>query len=198
KPGKTPTLTFEQKQTDAAMTYALNSTPPGAGRQLSKGEVKTTSGKQYIGLLTQYQAILDAAREPQLAMIAASQPDATTRDVLKEVLQVPSAKKFFNDTASDQAKKRGEMSAREFEAFEVGRRYASTDWLSDLQQMDGDNLIRELIRVQSLGNWLLLGLKQEQQKANILAGQQLAIQATEHFRPLLAGKMEQVKAGTVR
>ncbi|MBA8470024.1 conjugal transfer protein TraW [Escherichia coli] len=198
KPGKTPTLTFEQKQTDAAMTYALNSTPPGAGRQLSKGEVKTTSGKQYIGLLTQYQAILDAAREPQLAMIAASQPDATTRDVLKEVLQVPSAKKFFNDTASDQAKKRGEMSAREFEAFEVGRRYASTDWLSDLQQMDGDNLIRELIRVQSLGNWLLLGLKQEQQKANILAGQQLAILATEHFRPQLAGKMEQVKAGTVR
>ncbi|EOC4609581.1 conjugal transfer protein, partial [Escherichia coli] len=70
--------------------------------------------------------------------------------------------------------------------------------LSDLQQMDGDNLIRELIRVQSLGNWLLLGLKQEQQKANILAGQQLAIQATEHFRPQLAGKMEQVKAGTVR
>ncbi|ENQ2579009.1 conjugal transfer protein, partial [Escherichia coli] len=51
---------------------------------------------------------------------------------------------------------------------------------------------------QSLGNWLLLGLKQEQQKANILAGQQLAIQATEHFRPQLAGKMEQVKAGTVR
>ncbi|MFO6428299.1 conjugal transfer protein TraW [Escherichia coli] len=70
-------------------------------------------------------------------MIAASQPDATTRDVLKKMLQVPSAKKFFNDTASDQAKKRGEMSAREFEAFEVGRRYASTDWLSDLQQMDG-------------------------------------------------------------
>lgn len=43
-------------------------------------------------------------------MIAASQPDATTRDVLKEVLQVPSAKKFFNDTASDQAKNAGNVS----------------------------------------------------------------------------------------
>lgn len=84
------------------------------------------------------------------------------------------------------------MSQRE---FEVGRRYANTAYLADLQQMEGDKLVSEQTRVQNLGNWLALGIKHEQEKSNILIGQQLALMATEHYRPQLAGKMEQVKAG---
>ncbi|WP_387691532.1 conjugal transfer protein TraW [Photorhabdus sp. RM71S] len=198
KPGKTPDLTFTQMQTDAAMAYALNTTAPIAGRQLGKGEVKTASGKQYAGLMTQYQGIMDAAREPQLAMIAASAPNAATKDALSNALKVPSAKSYFDQTASQQARRSGEMAQREFEAFETGRRYANTDYLSDLQQMEGDNLIREQIRVQSLANWLALGLKREQEKTNILLGQQLALLATQNYRPLLTSKMEQVKAGVAR
>ncbi|EAS3780363.1 conjugal transfer protein [Salmonella enterica] len=198
KPGKTPDLTFSQTQIDAAVAYTLNTTAPAAGRQPGKDEVKTASGKQYAGLMTQYEGIMDAAREPQMAMIAASSPNAATRDALKDALKVPSAQRYFDDTASQQAKSSGELSQREFESFEVGRRYASTAYLSDLQQMEGDNLIRELIRVQSLGNWLALGIKREQEKNNILTGQLLALRATEHYRPQLAAKMEQVKAGTAR
>lgn len=198
KVGKTPDLTFTQTQIDAAVAYTLNTTAPSAGRQLGKGEVKTASGKQYAGLMTQYEGIMDAAREPQMAMIAASSPNAATKDALKDALKVPSAQSYFNDTASQQAQSSGQMSQREFESFEVGRRYANTAYLADLQQMEGDNLVREQIRVQNLGNWLALGIKHEQEKSNILVGQQLALMATEHYRPQLAGKMEQVKAGAAR
>ncbi|EAQ9807623.1 conjugal transfer protein [Salmonella enterica] len=198
KPGKTPDLTFSQTQTDAAVAYTLNTTAPASGRQLGKGEVKTASGKEYAGLMTQYEGIMDAAREPQMAMIAASAPNKATKDALKDALKVSSAQRYFDDTASQQARSSGEMSQREFESFEVGRRYANTAYLSDLQQMEGDNLIRELIRVQNLGNWLALGIKREQEKSNILIGQQLALMATEHYRPQLAAKMEQVKAGVAR
>ncbi|EHW1391900.1 conjugal transfer protein TraW, partial [Salmonella enterica] len=76
--------------------------------------------------------------------------------------------------------------------------YANTAYLSDLQQMEGDNLIREQIRVQNLGNWLALASKRELEKNNILTGQVLALLATEHYRPQLAAKMEQVKAGNAR
>ncbi|EFO5308549.1 conjugal transfer protein TraW [Salmonella enterica] len=198
KSGKTPDLTFTQTQIDAAVAYTLNTTAPSAGRQLGKGEVKTASGKQYAGLMTQYEGLMDAAREPQMAMIAASTPNKATKDALKDALKVPSAQSYFDDTASQQARSSGEMSQREFESFEVGRRYANTAYLADLQQMEGDNLIREQIRVQNLGNWLALASKREMEKNNILTGQVLALMATEHYRPQLAAKMEQVKAGAAR
>ncbi|MDA4230760.1 conjugal transfer protein TraW, partial [Escherichia coli] len=76
-----------------------------------------------------------------------------------------------------------QMSAREFESFEVGRRYANTDYQEDLQAMDGDNLMRELIRVQSLSNYLQLGIKNQLRESNIIAGQQLALAADREYRP---------------
>lgn len=198
KEGKAPDLTFTQAQTDAAMAYVLNSAPSAAGKQLGKGEVSTTSGHQYTGLLTQYNAVNDAAREPMLAMIAASQPNVATKDAMKDTLQIPSAAAYFNRTASDEARRTGTLSEREFDAFEVGRRYANTDYQADLQAMSGDNLTRELIRVQSLQNWLLLGLKQQQQKTNILLGQQLSLTATQTYRPQLQAKLREVSAGDAR
>lgn len=92
-------------------------------------------------------------------MVAASQPLDATRDALTEARQAPSAESYYQQTASAQAKQTGEMSEREFEAFEVGRRYANTAWNTDLQAMSGDNLTREVARQQSLGNWLALGIK---------------------------------------
>lgn len=52
--------------------------------------------------------------------------------------------------------------------------------------------------MQNLGNWLALASKRELEKNNILTGQVLALLATEHYRPQLAAKMEQVKAGNAR
>jgi len=198
KPGKAPDLTFNQQQTDAAVAYALNSSTRAAGRQLGKGEVKSATGQQYTGLMTRYNAINDAGREPMLSMIAQSQPQEATRAALKEALNTPSAKAYYDETASPQARKTGLMSAREFEQFEVGRRYANTAYLTDLQAMSGDNLTRESVRVQSLQNWLLLGIKQQLQKTALLQGQQLSLSATEAYRPQLQAKLREVSAGVTR
>ncbi|WP_202305922.1 conjugal transfer protein TraW [Dryocola clanedunensis] len=198
KPGKAPDLTFNQQQTDAAVAYALNSSARAAGRQLGKGEVKSATGQQYTGLMTRYNAINDAGREPMLSMIAQSQPQEATRAALKEALNTPSAKAYYDETASPQARKTGLMSAREFEQFEVGRRYANTAYLTDLQAMSGDNLTREFVRVQSLQNWLLLGIKQQLQKTALLQGQQLSLSATEAYRPQLQAKLREVSAGVTR
>ncbi|MBM5552790.1 conjugal transfer protein, partial [Klebsiella quasipneumoniae] len=88
----------------------------------------------------QYKAIQSAAQQPQLSMIADSKPNSSTTTALKEALENASARSYFDDTASDLAKSNYQMSAREFESFEVGRRYANTDYQEDLQAMDGDNL----------------------------------------------------------
>lgn len=194
-PGKSPELTFTQAQTDAAMAYVSNSSRHDAGRSPGKGEIQTATGQEYQGLLTQYKAIQSASVQPQLDMVAASQPLDATRDALTEARQAPSAESYYQQTASAQAKQTGEMSEREFEAFEVGRRYANTAWNTDLQQMSGDNLTREVARQQSLGNWLALGIKNELRQQNIIAGQQLALAAKADYAPQLQALSSQMSAG---
>lgn len=196
--GKAPDLTFSQDQTDAAMQYMKNSSLRVVSKQLQKGEVKTDSGKQYVGLMAQYDALQSAAEQPQLENIANSQPNDATKDVLAEDLQTPSAKAYYDDTASAEAKRTGKMSQREFEAFEVGRRYASTDYLTDLGELQGDNLLRESIKIQNLQNWLILGLKQQIQEQSIILGQQLSLRAADTYGPQLQDKLQQVTAGAMR
>lgn len=148
--------------------------------------------------MTEHDAIQSAAEQPQLAMVAASQPNEATKDVLAETLQTPSSKAWYDQNVSAEAKRTGTMSLREFESFEVNRRYANTDYLTDLQEMDGDNLMRESIRVQSLQNALLLGIKQQLQENAILSGQQLSLSSAQYYEPRLAQKLQQAAAGATR
>jgi hypothetical protein len=195
QPGKDAELTFTQAQTDAAMGYVSNSAKLDAGRTPGKGEIQTATGQEYQGLLTQYKAMQSAAMQPQLEMVAASQPQEATRDAITEARQAPSAESYYQQTASSQAKATGTMSEREFESFEVGRRYANTAWVTDLQGMDGDNLTREMARQQSLANWLAYGIKNELRQANIIAGQQLALAAKAEYAPQLQALSSQLSAG---
>ena len=196
--GKTPDLTFSQDQTDAAMMYLKNTTGLDVSKQLTKGEVKSETGRQYVGMMAQYQAMQSAARQPELELIAGSTANAATKDALTETLSTPSAKSYYDATASAEAKRTGEMSQREYEAFEVGRRYANTDYLTDLQAMQGDNLTRESIRIQNLQNWLLLGIRQQLQEQAVISGQQLALASAAWYGPRLQQKLQQVNAGTTR
>ncbi len=193
--GKPPDLTFNQDQIDAAMAYMKNSARHDVGRTPSKGEIQSATGRQYQGLMTQHKAILSAASQPQLDLIAASQANPSTQQALSEALKSPSAAKFFASTASAEAQRTGQMSEREFESFEVGRRYANTEYETDLQQMSGDNLMRELVRVQSLGNWLQLGNKNEQRQANVIAGQQLALAADAKYANQMQELSSQMSTG---
>lgn len=181
--GKAPDLTFTQDQVDASMAYMKNSARHDGGRTPGKGEIQSATGREYQGLMTQFKAIQSAAIQPQLDIIASSQANPATREALAETMKSPSAAQYFTATASAEAQRTMVMSEREFESFEVGRRYANTAYETDLQQMSGDNLTRELIRIQGLGNWLQLGIKNEQRKANIIAGQQLALAADAKYVP---------------
>ncbi|MDY8671959.1 conjugal transfer protein TraW [Escherichia coli] len=133
---------------------------------------------------------------PQEKVLAERQPIDETKALIAEALQSKSAKSYFDATASDVVKQTGKMSKADFLQFEVGRRYANTEYQSDLQGMDTDNLAREQIRVASLTNWLLLDLRNEIQAGNIIAGQQLASQVRNEYEPLLNGQYQAIGART--
>lgn len=192
---KNPDLTFTPEQIDAAMAYAKNTAGLTAGRDLKKGEIETTSGRLYHGYLTQYKSIQNAGITPQLEIISSSIPNDSTIEALAESLQTKSAIEYFNNNASDYAKQNKIMSEREYETFEVGRRHSNIEYLADLQEMQGDNLLREQIRVTNLNNFLLLKQKESIQQTNILMGQLLVLSAEENFRPKLEALLRKVSSG---
>ena len=194
--GKNPDLTFTQEQTDAARMYVQNTVRRSIGPQLRKAEADTMAGTQYIGLMNQYNAIQSAAADPQEQRIADSQPNPITKALLKDALMAASANAYFSLVASVQAKSTGTMSSREFESFEVGRRYANLAYQTDLQSMSGDNLAREQIRVMALSNWLLLALKNEVQKGNMINGMILSSAARQEFEVILAQKYRSIPGHT--
>lgn len=194
KDDKAPDLTFSQDQTDAALMYIKNSIRRSVAPQLSKQLASTPLGIEYVGLMNQFNSILSAAAAPQEQSVADRQPVEATKQLLKEALVSPSAKSFYNETASAEAKSKGEMSYAEFEQFETGRRYANVDYQSDLQAMTSENLQREQIRVMALNNWLLLELKRDIETGNIIAGEHLASTTRDEFGPILQQKLHAVKA----
>ncbi|EEO1611052.1 TPA: conjugal transfer protein TraW [Escherichia coli] len=198
KTGKTPDLTFSQDQIDAAQAYLKNTARPSAGRTLKKGDAVTTTGMAYTGLQNEFNAILDAAAEPQQSLIADSTPNSATTAAVNEAINgSDSAKSYYEATVSDTARTSG-MSNREFEAFEVGRRYANTDYQTDLQQMDGDNLTREQIRISSLIAWELHDIKEQIRKNNILTGQLLAVTARDSYAARLGALEDKINNGVSR
>ena len=62
KAGKEPEMTFSQKQIDVARMYTQNTVRRSTAPQPRKGEAESTAGAQYIGLITQYEAILSGPR----------------------------------------------------------------------------------------------------------------------------------------
>ncbi|EJA8585568.1 conjugal transfer protein TraW, partial [Salmonella enterica] len=181
---------------DAARMYIQNSVYRSVSKDLTKAEANSAAGIQYLGLKNQMYASLSAAADPQEKVLAERQPIDETKALIAEALQSKSAKSYFDATASDVVKQTGKMSKADFLLFEVGRRYANTEYQSDLQGMDTDNLAREQIRVASLTNWLLLDLRNEIQAGNIIAGQQLASQVRNEYEPLLNGQYQAIGART--
>ncbi len=198
KEGKAPDLTFTDEQTDAALRYMKNTALRSAGRQLSRGEVKGASGRIYTGMIQQYRALTDAAAQPQMEMIANSKPNPATDAALADARKVPEVESYFRATASNRAKQLNRMSAREFEEFEVGRRYSNPAYRATLTNKNTEDLMREQINIANLNNWLVLKTKQQLEKQNVLLGQIPANDAYQTYKPMLAAQLESVNAGVSR
>ncbi|WP_394016522.1 conjugal transfer protein TraW [Klebsiella pneumoniae] len=88
--------------------------------------------------------------------------------------------------------------AREFEEFEVGRRYSNPAYQATLTNKNTEDLMREQINIANLNNWLVLKTKQQLEKQNVLLGQILANDAYQTYKPMLAAQLESVNAGVSR
>lgn len=55
--------------------------------------------------------------------------------------------------------------------------------------MQGDNLLRELVRITAQMNWQLNDLKEQIRQGNVISGQQLALTARQYYEKQL-GSLE--------
>lgn len=190
--GKTADGTFTQEQADVARLYVRNATRRNISQGIEAAEADTAAGQRYLGLLTQYDAMVSAAEQPAINAIANRMPVPETANFISDALETPSANSYWNATASEEAKRTGSVSYRELEQFEVGRRYSNVAYGQDLQAMTDNNLLREMIRVQSLNSHLMLGIKDQLEQNNIIAGQGLAASARQEYEPILQAQLQQI------
>ena len=190
--GTQPDHTLSQEQIEIGRLYINNSYRQNISPLPSAQQADTESGNQYLGDMASYRAMMSAAKKPALDSLARRAPNPQTTAAIEFARSTQSGNAYFTATASDEAQRTGQMSQHEFEMFDVYRRHGNPDYARDLQNMSGDNLTRELIRVQVQNNALTYSLKKEIELSNLIAGQQLASQARLEYSPILEAGYSEV------
>jgi len=195
RPGKEPDLTFSKEQEEAGRAYASLAVDPHGPEHLSKAEAATEQGRLYIAMQKAYQSNMSAAEKPAFDAIAARVPFAGSKKLIEELKKAEGAAKYFDATASKQAKDTGTMSLAELQDFEAGRRFRNPYWMIAMgAEADPTKLQRELIMMQAFTNEMLYQQLRRQEQQDIRLGLILASLTRSEMAPRLEAQRARVAA----
>nr|WP_280971299.1 conjugal transfer protein TraW [Cupriavidus gilardii]WDE72560.1 IncI1 plasmid conjugative transfer protein TraW [Cupriavidus gilardii] len=198
KPGKDPELTFTTEQEEAARAYARLSLDPHPPQNITKAEAATEQGKSYIALQKMYQANMSAAEKIQFDLIAARMPFPGSNQLVQEIKKADHAAKYFDMTASRQAKN-GAMSLAEMMDFESGRRFRNPYWVIAMAaEASPEKLQREMVLMQAYSNELQLQNLRMMEKVGVALGQLLAAQTRAEMRPSIEAQLLRAQSTNAR
>ncbi|BDB30498.1 hypothetical protein Tamer19_42710 [Cupriavidus sp. TA19] len=197
-PGKDPELTFSTEQEEAARAYARLSLDPHPPQNITKAEAATEQGKSYIALQKMYQANMSAAEKIQFDLIASRMPFPGSNKLIQEIKKADHAAKYFDMTASKQAKN-GSMSLTEMLDFESGRRFRNPYWVVAMAaEASPEKLQREMIFMQAYSNELQLQNLRMMEKVGVALGQLLAAQTRTEMRPTIEAQLLRAQSTNAR
>lgn len=198
KPGKDPELTFSAEQEEAARAYARLSLDPHPPQNITKAEAASEQGKSYIALQKMYQANMSAAEKIQFDLIASRMPFPGSNQLVQEIKKADHAAKYFDMTASKQAKN-GAMSLAEMMDFESGRRFRNPYWVIAMAaEASPEKLQREMVFMQAYSNELQLQNLRMMEKVGVALGQLLAAQTRVEMRPSIEAQLLRAQSTNAR
>jgi len=197
-PGKDPELSYTSEQEEAARAYTRLSVDPHPPQNISRAEAGTEQGKLYIAMQKMYQANTSAAEKVQFDAIASRMPFAGSSRLVSEIKKADHAAKYFDQTASKQAKA-GNMSWAELMDFETGRRFRNPYWLIAMgAEASPEKLQREQVFMQAYANELQYRTYRQLEQLNISIGLLLASDARKELRPALEAQLLRVQSTNAR
>ncbi|WP_165971642.1 hypothetical protein, partial [Cupriavidus sp. L7L] len=161
-------------------------------------EAATEQGKSYIALQKMYQANMSAAEKIQFDLIASRMPFPGSNRLIQEIKKADHAAKYFDLTASRQAKN-GSMSLAEMMDFESGRRFRNPYWVVAMAaEASPEKLQREMIFMQAYSNELQLQNLRMMEKVGVALGQLLAAQTRAEMRPTIEAQLLRAQSTNAR
>ncbi|MFW7342850.1 hypothetical protein V0R37_15080 [Pollutimonas sp. H1-120] len=176
--------TAERDARNAAL-FQLSAPLPPPG--ISKQAVSTDAGVAYVGELTAYQAQVSLASKPARDYDALTTSNAQTKDALQVLLRDPTTAGFVTTRLDESFKnwKSEGVSAVELLDLEVEKRVGNEDWFKFYAGATDVEKAAEIPLILAAQQRMIFQLLQEVRKANVIAGQQLALQLQQTSLPKL-------------
>jgi len=196
-PGKDSELSFTSDQEEAARAYSRLSIDPHPPQNITKTEAGTEQGKLYVALQKMYQANISGAERVQFDAIASRVPFPGSAKYVSDIKQSDDAAKYFNATASKQAKS-GNMSWAEMAEFEAGRRSRNPYWAATVATATPEQIQREQAMMQALAIDLQYQSLRQLEKLSINIGLLLASETRKELRPAIEAQLLRVQSTNAR
>lgn len=161
----------DSKEKMAIAAFIRNLETPVDLRTLSKAEINSEAGRNYMAFRDGYDAAMSMATKPlrdQESLITANK---ATLPVLKQLMKGEDSRfigNYLNRVYPNW--QRDGISYAELLQLEASRRYLNEDWHTRMAAADDRQLLAELVQLQAVNNWVATqGLEKSQQIA-ILVG----------------------------
>jgi hypothetical protein len=168
-----------------ASLFLLSSPLPPPG--ISKQAASTDAGVAYLGELTAYQAQVSLASKPARDFDALTTANPQTKAALQVLLNDPTTSSFVAKRLNESFPnwKNEGVSAVELLDLEIEKRIGNEDWFEFYAGATDVEKAAETPLILAAQQRMIFQLLQEIRKANVIAGQQLALQLRETSLPRL-------------
>jgi hypothetical protein len=168
QPRKRYSISMVGTDRTAVEAYMRNLNTPVPLRQLSRGELATDKGHQFIAVRDQYEARMSMAERPirrHISRVSASFDNVPYVDTLLQ----SEDREFINQFLVRHSPnwQREGISLDEVLQLEVRRRYMNGEWIKRFAAADPGAIAAEQLRVSALQNVLLLQLMEELRESGV-------------------------------
>lgn len=156
-------------------------------RELTKAELNSSAGRQYMSFKDSYEARMSMAESPIQNLTMNRFGNAANNTTIEVLLKGENSGRWVRDYLSLNApewKSRG-VSADELMNIEVERRINNPNWHTAVAQMGGDPVQREQLMLSAHQSLLMWRQVQATEHGNLLLGQMLAALTRQEMTPQL-------------
>jgi len=181
------TLDGDGNEDAAVQAYLRNLNTPIDLRQLTKTELRSNNGRQYMLYRDAYEARMSLAEKPARSLVASMVADKSLLPVVEQLVKSDITGPFvrsYLDKNYPSWKSKG-ISHAELMNLEVERTYRNPDWRLLMASSPPEVHVKEQTAMLALNSYLMARVLERLDQNAVLAGQQVATQVRGEMMPQL-------------
>jgi len=176
----------DSKEASAMESFLRNIDTPLDLRELTKAELQTDAGRNFMAIKDSYDAAMSLAMKPARDQALLMRANPTTKDIINQLLKSDDAPfvqnylaKAYPNYASDG------ISINELVNLEAERRYRNPQWLVRMSSAPERQLLQEQVQLQAVQLWMTSMALERLQQIAVLQGNVAAAMLRQEKLPTL-------------